>query len=361
MKTTSITPADIDRLENTLVHCPGVARAQVGLDGRNRLAARVLPWLPPTDWTESGVLDELAGVTSTETQFLYEEIFVAESYLHGGIVLREDAVVFDVGANIGMFTLFVGSRCPSARVYAFEPVPDVVSRLRRNIERHGVDARLTPVGLSDHDHEVTFDFYPDISIMSCRSDYADPEQETEVVTQYGDTVRRLGSDARRQHLAEVDALLEKGLLAEERRCRLRRTSAVIEESGVSRVDLLKIDTQRGELDVLRGIDARHWPLVQQISVEVHDEAGRSTEGRLDTVRALLLEQGFRVTTADVVEGSGQHTVSAVRPEYGDDPRPVVAAAGDTHRLTPDTVRRWLTGRLPEQLIPQQLEVVPALN
>jgi hypothetical protein len=210
-------------------------------------------------------------------------------------------------------------------------------------------------------NEVTFSFYPDVSIMSCRSDYADPENETEVVTRYGEQVRSLGSEARQQHLADLDALLAKGLLSEQRPCRLRRTSSVIEESGVSRVDLLKIDVQRGELDVLRGIDEQHWPLLQQITVEVHDEAGRPTEGRLETVRSLLLERGFRVAVDDVVADSGQYTVSAVRPEYAEDPRPVVAAAGDAHELKPDAVLRWLDGRVSAKLLPERIEVVAALS
>ncbi len=49
--------------------------------------------------------------------------------------LRAGGVFFDIGANVGFFTL-IGARClsPSGMVYAFEPLPDNVSALRHNLD-----------------------------------------------------------------------------------------------------------------------------------------------------------------------------------------------------------------------------------
>ncbi|HEX8185323.1 MAG TPA: amino acid adenylation domain-containing protein, partial [Blastocatellia bacterium] len=55
-----------------------------------------------------------------ETEFLYREIFEEQVYLKHGISLREGDCVFDVGANIGMFTLFASQLCKGGTVYAFE-------------------------------------------------------------------------------------------------------------------------------------------------------------------------------------------------------------------------------------------------
>ncbi|MCK0128885.1 FkbM family methyltransferase [Erythrobacter sp. F6033] len=52
-------------------------------------------------------------------------------------ILREDDVVLEVGANIGYYALMEASRCK--KIYAIEPHPENVERLKRNIELNGYD------------------------------------------------------------------------------------------------------------------------------------------------------------------------------------------------------------------------------
>ena len=353
-------PAEAE-IESVLRRYPGVARARVSRQA-GRLVAQVLPWGSHSVTADAGVLTELAGVNMAEMRFLHDEIFVDDVYLRGGIVLREDAVVFDVGANIGMFSLFVGARCPSAEVYAFEPVPEVFAKLRQNVDERGLAVRSFDYGLSDREQEISFYYYPDISIMSCRHDYINWENEIDLIKRYVANERESGPAGREEHLAWVEALVAKDFEFVERRCRLRPLSAVIDELGIITIDLIKIDAQRSELDVLRGLEPRHWPLVQQITMEVHDEPGSPTEGRVKEVEQLLVEQGFRVDAGveDMLRGTGRYAVHAVRPDYDDDPRPVVAAAGTRHAVAAENVAEWLAERLPTELVPDQVIVVDAL-
>lgn len=349
-------------IEEALRCCPGIARARVSRDADGRLVARVLPWGTHSVTADSGVVAELAVMNMAETRFLHDEIFVDEVYLRGGIVLRENAVVFDVGANIGMFSLFVGARCPSAHVYAFEPVPEVFARLRRNVEERGLVVRPFDYGLSDRDQDVTFYYYPSISIMSTRHDYINWDNEVDLIKRYVENERRNGPPGRAEHLAEVESLAHKDFEFVETRCRLRRISDVIDEVGVGTIDLLKIDVQRAEYDVLQGIDARHWPLVQQISMEVHDEAGSPTEGRVGQVTTRLADEGFQVDVEEeeMLRDTGRYAVHAIRPGYADDPRPVVAAAGTARAVEPGYVADWLATRLPADRLPDRVVVVDAL-
>ena len=59
-----------------------------------------------------------------ETDFFYQQIFVDQTNFKHGISLDDGACVFDVGANIGFFTLFVQQIWKNVRVYAFEPIPN---------------------------------------------------------------------------------------------------------------------------------------------------------------------------------------------------------------------------------------------
>ena len=67
----------------------------------------------------------VAEQNRNETEYLYGEIFEQRSYLRHGVELGAGACVFDVGANIGMFTLFAAQESAGARIYAFEPVTEI--------------------------------------------------------------------------------------------------------------------------------------------------------------------------------------------------------------------------------------------
>lgn len=56
-------------------------------------------------------------------------------------LLRNGGTLLDVGAHVGLVAIPVLDRAP-ARCLAFEPEPRNVAFLRRNIERHGLDARM---------------------------------------------------------------------------------------------------------------------------------------------------------------------------------------------------------------------------
>ncbi|AHH99269.1 hypothetical protein GCM10010174_50290 [Kutzneria viridogrisea] len=250
----------------------------------------------------------IEGINRHETEFLYEEIFRRRTYLPEGLSLPPGAVVFDVGANIGVYSLFVHTVSPGARVYAFEPLPPVFAKLAANLARHGVDGTALPHGLSDVDGECEFTYYPGYTTMSARADYADTVAEKEFVKQQ---VLVDGAPEVREY---VDELLDVRFRETAHRCRLRRLSSVLDELDVPRIDMLKIDVQRAELDVLRGIEDRHWPLVGQVVLEVHDQPGTATEGRVALVGGLLADQGLTVTVQqeDRLTGTDRYTLFAVR-------------------------------------------------
>lgn len=72
--------------------------------------------------------------------------------------IEADDVFFDVGANTGLYTLFMAKRCPNATVVALEPYPPNVRLLKRDIERNGLkNVDVRSVALSDSADTVKFD------------------------------------------------------------------------------------------------------------------------------------------------------------------------------------------------------------
>ncbi|MCW3814407.1 non-ribosomal peptide synthetase [Micromonospora sp. DR5-3] len=325
----------------------------------DRLVAYVRPGRP----APAVDVERIAGINPHETRYLYDEIFVQQVYLRDGIVLRPGATVLDVGANIGMFSLFVHTVCPDATIHAFEPVPSVTDVLRRNVAEFGVPATVHGIGLSRTDGEVSFTYYPGYSMMSGHAAYADPDAERAVIKRYLANERDAGADERDVLLDRVDELLTERFAGRELTVPVRPLSAVLDELAPQRIDLLKIDVQRAEADVLAGLAERHWPLIQQVAMEVHDAPGTDTEGRLVELVALFEGHGFDVVTRqdDLLVGTDRHTLHAVRPEYAADPRPaVVVPAGPATGPLEERLTGWLADRLPTHLVPAAVVLLDEL-
>ena len=83
--------------------------------------------------------------SDAETNAIYREVFVDREYLQHGIEICPGNCVFDVGANIGLFSLFAHGQAAGVRLHAFEPAPPLFGVLRRNAERYisaGAASRL---------------------------------------------------------------------------------------------------------------------------------------------------------------------------------------------------------------------------
>ncbi|MFD4763041.1 amino acid adenylation domain-containing protein [Streptomyces sp. NPDC058439] len=292
----------------------------------------------------------------SETDFVYEEIFTNLEYLRHGVTIRDGDTILDVGANIGMFTLFAGMRCPDATIYAFEPIPPVADSLRRNVALHGLNATVFDHGLAAEAKEETFTFYRHNTVIS--SSRTTTEQAQELMRSYLRNQEELiGDDA----VAEddlVDELVGARLDSEQFTCRLRTLSEVIAEQGIDRIDLLKVDVENAEYEVLRGIHERDWPRIRQLVVELHD-----VDGRLDTVLSLLKEHGYEVVCEQdnqLLRNTPLYNLYARRTDDGPttpaaQERPQAPARSGPHwpnrTVLHDDLRATLRGSLPEYMLP----------
>ncbi len=64
---------------------------------------------------------EVFSLNADETRFVHGEVFGSRCYVQHGIELRDGDCVFDVGANIGMASVFFIKEQRDVRIFAFEP------------------------------------------------------------------------------------------------------------------------------------------------------------------------------------------------------------------------------------------------
>ena len=264
-----------------------------------------------------------------ETDFLYDRIFGDREYLRNGISIHDGDTVVDVGAGIGLFTLFAGTSTPGARIYAFEQVPPLFDSLRRNVALHGLNAKVFDCGPAAEAGEETFTFRRRDTVVSPG------------VTTAGGGVGDDLADARPD--------------SEESVCRLRTLSEIIAEESIDRIDLLKIDMRRTEYGVLKGIQPRDWAMIRQLVVELQD-----VDGRLEKVTTLLKTHGYDFVCERDNRPAGDTTLRSIHARRADgrSGRPLPGTTDTVTRqqwggraaLLTD-VRESLRTALPEYMLP----------
>ncbi len=302
---------------------------------------------PDTRWHELPNGATIAHLNPSETDFMYREVVQEGTPLRHGITLDEGAVVFDVGANIGLFTLLCG-QAPGARVYSFEPIPPVFEALRQNVEIHGIDARVFNCGISSRPGTASFTYYPHLSILS--GQFADAAEEREVVRAF--LVNEEEGDA--DLFAELaDARLD----AQRFDCPLRTISQVMREEGIEFIDLLKVDVEKAELEVLAGIDDGDWAKIGQMVLEVYDK-----DGRLQLVTRMLEERGFTLAVEQdsVLENTALYNLYATRSPAAPVKRPEWTAERSSVAELAGALREHLREALPEYMVPSALVLLGRL-
>lgn len=219
-----------------------------------------------------------------DTAYIFDEIFTEAIYDHPRFDLAPGATIVDVGANIGLYTIWAARRYRPATILAFEASPTTYGYLLENVARH-VDPAVTRVetvnrAVSDVEgrmlelHQAPF-----TSGISTVLD--------EKSVPWVDTLRRSGELV--THTVATTTL-----------------SREIGARGLERVDLLKIDVEGHFLAVLDGITPRDMAKVRRIALEA--DYLEALKLREDDVHVLLRKKGFATETR------GHQTIYAWRQD-----------------------------------------------
>jgi amino acid adenylation domain-containing protein/FkbM family methyltransferase len=296
-----------------------------------------------------------------ETAAIYKEIFEEHLYHRHLDSLCAGDVVLDVGANIGLFSLYIGLHHPGVRVYAFEPIAAIHDTLGKNISLYGLGTVALNIGLGESEQEVAFTYYPHNTALSGRyGDDAKDKALARAAMLHQPESAALGEEA-------LESLLDERIRPERVVCRVRRLSSVLRDQGIGEIALLKVDAERSEWEVLQGLDEWDWQRIRQLVLEVHDEGGR-----LDEIRRMLELRGYALHLEQQEElgSSGLYTVYARRQQ-----EPLASDGGGTYPTLPaynmgtlwtspqalaESVRGWCQSSLPAYMVPSSLHLIEGL-
>jgi amino acid adenylation domain-containing protein/FkbM family methyltransferase len=299
--------------------------------------------------------NKLSERTHVETDYLFKEIFVDQVYAAHNVILPENAFIFDVGANIGMFSIWAKYRWPSASIHAFEPVPDVAKVCDENISVLD-KVKLHRYGLSDSVGELEFVHYHNYSMMSGIVEGANSDSEREIIRQQLENRVKQGDTKSIELLDNLDKLLEGRFESELIHIPVSTLHDEFQRLAVNEIHLLKIDVQRSELNVLRGLSDDDFDKVKQIVMEVHDAHGTPSQGRVDTIMDLLEDHGFevRVDQDDDLKGTDRFSLVAWKPEWRNE---VKDSYIQKDTCSVDDLYDWIAKRLPDYLLPNHIKIL----
>lgn len=363
-----IEPGDV---ESTLRQHPGVREVVVSPrtdpSGDTRLVGYVVPHSiasPVIDGAQRYRLPNnlaLVHLNQHETDFIYRATFEDQTYLKHGVTLRDGDCIFDVGANIGQFSLFAHLVARQPRLFAFEPNPRARAALAANLQLYDTDCRVFAFGLGDAKGNACFTAFDGFSLLSGL--HVDVEEEKALVRAFMSNEMSDG-EVPNDSDEEVQQILDERFAARTFDIPIRTLSSVIDEERVDRIDLLKINVEKAEFDVLRGIRPEHWPRIGQVVIKV------DRPETIGNIVSLLESHGLEcaIDQDAVMTGTRVRTVYAVRPANGR--RLVRDQAPGAHRrvlpelidplLTPTLLREFLLARLPEHMVPAFVILIPSL-
>lgn len=108
-----------------------------------------------TRMIEPGLKIEVIPEDHIQQQLFWYGVYEAEAVTTWQQLCKADSVVLDIGANIGYYSLLAAAIAKQGKVYAFEPIPSLQQRIRRNMVLNRFqNIHLVPAAASDRDGKV---------------------------------------------------------------------------------------------------------------------------------------------------------------------------------------------------------------
>ncbi|KAK7202108.1 Methyltransferase FkbM domain containing protein [Novymonas esmeraldas] len=295
------------------------------------------------------------------TALVAHEMFQDTVYTRHGVHVPPTGapLVIDIGANIGLFSMYVLEVSPRAVVVAAEPVAQLCALARQNTSRYGGRVWVEQVGVAAAAQtgvELLLDPRMTAGASMHESEITSPWKAASICTQLSAVGRdcvAAGNMPAQPTLAlctllevpvmrwAVVALLTPALLlfaifllaapSQRRRVRcdcvvfaelLRRAASSMHDASLRHhvaagpIALVKVDVEGAEWDVLMGIADTEWRRIEQLVVEVHD-----VRGRVRRVEQLLREKGFDEVHV-TQEAWASHEVLRIRSVFARRSHPV---------------------------------------
>lgn len=189
-------------------------------------------------------------------KFIFEEIFIRGEYFID--VQKNNPIIFDCGANIGMATIFFKWIYPESTIFSFEPDPKTFLALKKNIDDNNIKGvKIFNFVLSKIEGDIKFFINDRPGFFS------------------------MGISKEDNLLKEI---VVKGI----------KLSSFIEKNQITHIDLLKMDIEGSEGDVVEDLSlSGKIGLFSKVIVEYHHNLSGKENG-LGEFLSIFEKNGYNI-------------------------------------------------------------------
>jgi FkbM family methyltransferase len=223
------------------------------------------PMVPIWRDIEPGVRMELDPYDLVSRQLLLHGNWEHEIWEQMASNLPKDGVFVDVGAHIGYYTLKAAHKVgDKGTVISVEPNPETLKKLNANIDASKASGivKVQPVAASDKEAQLEF--------------FASPRANT------GE------SSLSRKNAAQA------GEGVNSYQVRARPLDDIIQEAGVQRLDVLKVDVEGADFMVLKGAERTLNRFHPKVYVETVNKQLKEMGSSVAELKAWMVAQGYKV-------------------------------------------------------------------
>lgn len=163
--------------------------------------------------------------------------------------LKKGDIVIDIGANLGIFSIYLGLLYPDITIYAFEPVKQTYDNLVKNIEINNVkNVKVFNLAVTKDGRDLKMYYLQEIPGSSFIEDVKDTET----------SIRQFNKAQNKRHEIVKSTTLDD----------------ILKDNKIKKVKLLKIDCEGSEDEILRA--SEKLSDIEHIIGEIHYGQGSET-------------------------------------------------------------------------------------
>ncbi|MDA1060925.1 MAG: FkbM family methyltransferase [bacterium] len=178
--------------------------------------------------------------------------------------LKDEMVVIDVGANIGVYSLYAGTSAKNVKVLAFEPMREAYELLQENVRLNNLDSKIKAFNLGLSARRETRKL-----LLGTSSVYSSMYKEK------GDGL----NDNLSARSVEINCI---------------PLQQIFDDNNLKFCDLLKMDCEGAEFESLYATPQEYLDKIREIRMEFHN-LDTSGDRNVDALIDYLTDRGFEVT------------------------------------------------------------------
>lgn len=179
---------------------------------------------------------------------IFTEVVLGELYFPEGLIFKENPIIVDVGAHIGLFSLTANSKTENSKIYSIEPNSKNYNILLEQIEINDLNGKIIPfkIALSDKDGKMRL--------------YSGEHSAR------GSLTRKEGGNFEDVITTTLENFFKK--------------------NNIESCDLMKMDIEGGEYSVLYATPKKIFDKIQRIFLELHNIEGENKQKMLDFLKKM---------------------------------------------------------------------------